>query len=93
MSGTSEVIGRKALVTGSTKGIGKAVAARLREAGTTVLTTARMQRGDFADADLFVAADITTVEGSYSPWRHRHHRPCRWRLVRPGGRFRRTRRG
>jgi NAD(P)-dependent dehydrogenase (short-subunit alcohol dehydrogenase family) len=63
MSGTSEVIGRKALVTGSTKGIGKAVAARLREAGTTVLTTARMQRGDFADADLFVAADITTAEG------------------------------
>jgi NAD(P)-dependent dehydrogenase (short-subunit alcohol dehydrogenase family) len=36
-----ELAGYRALVTGSTQGIGAAVAARLREAGATVLTTAR----------------------------------------------------
>ena len=41
MSETRELDGRRALVTGGTKGIGEAVAARLREAGATVLTTAR----------------------------------------------------
>jgi len=49
-------------VTGGTKGIGEAVAARLRKAGATVLTTARARPGDLADAQLFVAADITTAE-------------------------------
>jgi NAD(P)-dependent dehydrogenase (short-subunit alcohol dehydrogenase family) len=63
MSGPAELIGRKALVTGGTKGIGEAVAARLREAGATVLTTARTRPGDLADAELFVAADITTAQG------------------------------
>lgn len=62
-SDTFDLIGRKALVTGGTKGIGEAVTARLREAGATVLTTARTQPGSFANADLFVAADITTVKG------------------------------
>jgi NAD(P)-dependent dehydrogenase (short-subunit alcohol dehydrogenase family) len=57
-----ELDGRRALVTGGTKGIGEAVAARLREAGATVLTTARMRPGNLAD-NLFVAADITTAEG------------------------------
>ena len=41
MSDNLELEGRRALVTGGTKGIGAAVAARLREAGATVLTTAR----------------------------------------------------
>src|SRR5258708_17976437 len=60
---TAEFAGKRALVTGGTKGIGEAVTARLREAGARVLTTARKQRGNFANADLFVAADITTTEG------------------------------
>jgi NAD(P)-dependent dehydrogenase (short-subunit alcohol dehydrogenase family) len=57
-----ELGGRRALVTGGTKGIGEAVAARLREAGATVLITARTQPRDVAH-NLFVAADITTAEG------------------------------
>jgi NAD(P)-dependent dehydrogenase (short-subunit alcohol dehydrogenase family) len=59
----SEFDGKRALVTGGTKGIGQAVAARLREDGARVLTTARRQPSDLTDTDLFVAADITTAEG------------------------------
>ncbi|HEY6270095.1 MAG TPA: SDR family oxidoreductase [Candidatus Acidoferrum sp.] len=62
MSNNLELHGRRALVTGGSKGIGKAVATRLREAGATVLTTARMRPGDLSD-NLFVAAEITTAEG------------------------------
>ena len=62
MSHNLELDGRRALVTGGTRGIGEAVAARLREAGATVLTTARTRPGDLPD-NLFVAAEITTAEG------------------------------
>src|SRR5712664_3879067 len=58
-----EFDGKHVLVTGGSKGIGAAVATRLREGGATVLTTARTKPGDLADTDLFVAADITTAEG------------------------------
>jgi NAD(P)-dependent dehydrogenase (short-subunit alcohol dehydrogenase family) len=63
MSDNLELEGLRALVTGGTKGIGEAVTARLREVGATVLTTARKRPGDLADAALFVAADLATVEG------------------------------
>jgi NAD(P)-dependent dehydrogenase (short-subunit alcohol dehydrogenase family) len=62
MSDDRELAGQRALVTGASKGIGEAVAARLRVAGATVLTTARTRPRDVAD-DRFVAADITTAEG------------------------------
>jgi NAD(P)-dependent dehydrogenase (short-subunit alcohol dehydrogenase family) len=55
--------GARVLVTGGTKGIGQAVAERLREGGATVLTTARSVHGNAADAGLFVAADISTPAG------------------------------
>ena len=58
-----EFDGKHVLVTGGTKGIGAAVATRLREGGATVLTTARSKPSNLADADLFVASDITTAEG------------------------------
>jgi NAD(P)-dependent dehydrogenase (short-subunit alcohol dehydrogenase family) len=64
MSDNLELDGRRALVTGGSKGIGEAVAARLREAGARVLTTARTRPG--VPDDLFVAADITTTEGCAS---------------------------
>jgi hypothetical protein len=53
----------RALVTGGTKGIGAAVAARLREAGATVLISARTPPGDLVPEELFVAADLATAEG------------------------------
>lgn len=58
-----ELYGRRALVTGGTKGIGEAVVARLREEGAKILTTARSRPGNLASDVLFMAADITTAEG------------------------------
>ena len=63
MSNELELAGRRALVTGGTKGIGEAVVTRLRELVARVLTTARTRPGRLAPDDLFVAADITTAEG------------------------------
>jgi NAD(P)-dependent dehydrogenase (short-subunit alcohol dehydrogenase family) len=63
MSQELELTGRRALVTGASKGIGAAVASRLREEGVTVLVTARTRASDLADGDLFVPADVTTGEG------------------------------
>ena len=45
-----ELEGCRALVTGGTRGIGGAVAARLREVGATVLTTARTRPDDYGPA-------------------------------------------
>jgi NAD(P)-dependent dehydrogenase (short-subunit alcohol dehydrogenase family) len=43
MSGYLGLEGKRALVTGGTKGVGQAVVAALREAGAMVLTIARSQ--------------------------------------------------
>src|SRR2546423_4264597 len=63
MNNDLELAGKRALVTGGTKGIGQAVVARLREAGATVLTTARTPPDQLVPHEQFVAADITTAEG------------------------------
>jgi NAD(P)-dependent dehydrogenase (short-subunit alcohol dehydrogenase family) len=57
-----ELQGLRALVTGGTKGIGKAVVAHLCEAGANVLATARSRADDLSE-ERFVGADITTAGG------------------------------
>jgi NAD(P)-dependent dehydrogenase (short-subunit alcohol dehydrogenase family) len=54
-----ELTGKVALVTGGTKGIGKAIADRLSQAGATVIVTARNHPGDEKLKHHFIAADIT----------------------------------
>jgi NAD(P)-dependent dehydrogenase (short-subunit alcohol dehydrogenase family) len=61
---SDSLAGRRALVTGGSKGSGAAIAARLAEAGATVMTTARTMPGGHPDPDLFVAADVSTADGT-----------------------------
>jgi NAD(P)-dependent dehydrogenase (short-subunit alcohol dehydrogenase family) len=59
-----EFAGKRALVTGGTKGMGKAIVDRLCRAGATVITTARSVPGELVDAVHFVQADLGTAEGT-----------------------------
>jgi hypothetical protein len=58
-----ELAGKRALVTSGSRGIGAAVAARLRRAGARVLAVARSRPADLDDSEPFVAADLTGAEG------------------------------
>jgi NAD(P)-dependent dehydrogenase (short-subunit alcohol dehydrogenase family) len=55
--------GKRALVTGGTKSVGEAVVTVLRESGATVLTTARSRPDDLSNAEHFIVADVSTVDG------------------------------
>jgi len=60
----NELSGKTALVTGGTKGTGKAIAERLLQAGATVIVTARNEpEGHNANLH-FIAADLTTAQGA-----------------------------
>ena len=54
-----DLSGKTALVTGGTKGIGKAIADRLSQAGAQVIITARHPPEETTSAHQFIEADIT----------------------------------
>ena len=55
--------GKRALVTGGTKGVGRAVVTALHANGMQVLTTARKAGEGLPEGVHFVAADITIPDG------------------------------
>ncbi|TDD53238.1 SDR family oxidoreductase [Nonomuraea terrae] len=63
-SGTRELAGKRALVTGGSRGIGAAVVRRLLDAGAEVLTTARSAKSTVPEGATFVAADVRTRAGA-----------------------------
>lgn len=62
-SGT-RVRGKRALVTGGSRGIGAAVVRHLLDAGAEVLTTARSATSTVPEGASFVAADVRTRAGA-----------------------------
>ena len=56
--------GRRALVTGGSKGAGRAVVDRLREMGADVWASARTMPTGYDRPDRFIEADTSTVEGA-----------------------------
>src|SRR5271155_4747522 len=60
---SKEFIGRRALVTGGSRGIGAAIAQRLLDGGATVVATARSRHEQTPKGATFIAGDVRTVEG------------------------------
>jgi NAD(P)-dependent dehydrogenase (short-subunit alcohol dehydrogenase family) len=63
-SGTRELAGKRALVTGGSRGIGAAVVRQLLDAGAEVLTTARSATSTVPEGATFVEADVRTRAGA-----------------------------
>lgn len=63
-SGTRELLGKRALVTGGSRGIGAAVVRQLLDAGAQVLTTARSATNTVPEGATFVRADVRTRAGA-----------------------------
>lgn len=60
----NELSGKIALITGGTKGAGKAIAERLITAGATVIVTARNEPESIDKKIHFISADLSTPEGT-----------------------------
>lgn len=60
----NELSGKIALVTGGTKGAGKAIAQRLVNAGATVIITARNKPETETSTQYFISADLSKPEGT-----------------------------
>lgn len=65
-SGTPQFTGKRALVTGGSRGIGAAVVRQLLDAGARVLTTARTETSTVPQGAAFVQADVGTRVGAES---------------------------
>lgn len=59
----TEFAGRRAIVTGGSRGIGAAIVQRLLDGGARVATTARTPTDQTPEAATFIAGDISTVAG------------------------------
>ena len=64
MSFDLQLAGRRALVTGGTKGVGAAVVQALCDAGAQVVAAARSCRPTRIEGVHYVAADLSTAEGA-----------------------------
>lgn len=60
---SKELVGRRALVTGGTRGNGAAIAQHFLDAGAKVVVAARTPNDDAPAAATFVAGDVSTSEG------------------------------
>lgn len=63
MSFDLQLIGKRALVTGGTKGLGAALVRSLHDAGAQVMTTARSAPEKPLEGAIYVQSDLTTAHG------------------------------
>ncbi|QIS22076.1 oxidoreductase [Nocardia terpenica] len=63
-NGAGELAGKRALVTGGSRGIGAAIVREFLDAGAEVVATARAQTRTVPEGAVFVAADVRTRDGA-----------------------------